>query len=366
MIAPSLRMGGIERAMSTLANYFVSSKDCEVHFITVWPFQPFFNLDERVILHNPPYSDAFETNRSVDKLIYYIRVLSPLGGYVSKLVRKIGPDSVICFGDWFPHVIMLGLKGRYPFYYANRSNPNIKYSKIHEIIRTLAYKLYPPTGIIAQTSLAKERKLRILGRGANIRVIPNPARKVIHYSNIERDNIIISVGRLHHEKGFDRLIKVFAMLNAPDWKLYIVGDGLYFSTLSRLVEELQLGDRVIFTGVVKNVDEYLAKSKIYVMASYQEGFPNALCEAMSAGLACVSFDIVAGPRDIIEDGVNGYLVENNNLSVMADKIQYLIDNPDYISLLGRQAEIITDRFSLNTIGDEYYQFVTAQQNDEKA
>ena len=173
LIAPSLQMGGIERAMSTLANYFVT-QGVEVSYVAMFPFEHFFKLDERVKYFEPEMS--YPKGGNVLKLLsYYRRVFSPQRGYLVRTLKEIKPDVVMSFGDWYPHLAMLTLRGRYPFYYANRSNPLIRYSTMQEFIRKLAYRLYPPVGIIAQTSLAKERKERIFKgeKMPRIKVIPN-------------------------------------------------------------------------------------------------------------------------------------------------------------------------------------------------
>lgn len=353
-------MGGIERALSTLANYFVK-KGFEVHFVTIYPFEPFFCLNTEIRLYVPPYVYNKSGRNIFQTLNYYRYIFSPFHGYLKKTIQKINPDTIMCFGDWFPHLSMLVLKGKYPFYYANRSNPNIKYNLVFEFIRKLAYKLYPPTGIIAQTTLAKLRKERIFrsifAQCPPIKVIPNPARKVKYYNNIKRENIIISVGRLHLEKGFIRLMDIFSKLNAPNWKLMIVGGGIHEAEIKQKAVDLGIESKVIFTGSQAEIDKFLAKAKIYVMSSYKEGFPNALCEAMAAGLACLSFDIVAGPSDIINNGIDGILVPDDDLIEMQDKIQYLIDNPMEIERLGTAAKEIVNRLSLDRIGKEYLNFI---------
>lgn len=355
MLAPSLQMGGIERAMSTLANYFVT-QGVEVYYVSMFPFEHFFSLDADVKYFEPDVK--YPKKGGMIKLVrYYWKVFSPFHGYLARTLRQIAPDVVMSFGDWVPHLAMLSLRGKYPFYYANRSNPLIHYSWEIELIRRLAYRLYPPVGIIAQTTLAKKRKEKIFkGRLPKIQIIPNPARVVRHY-DIQRENYIITVGRMLWSKGFGRVIDVFYKLNAPEWKLILVGDGPAISEIKEKVCLLGLADRVVFTGKSNHVDEWLAKSKIYIMASYKEGFPNALCEAMAAGLACVSYDIVAGPRDIITDGIDGYLVPDGDEKLMVERIQELVDNPELILSMGKNAEKIVEDLSIEKIGNMYLNFI---------
>ena len=356
-LAPSLSMGGIERSMTILANYFVN-KDYSVHYISIFPFEHFFQLDERVKFYEPNFVHKYKAN-ALTRLYYYLKVFMPVRGFVSRIVNMIQPDLIISFGDWFPHLAMLALHGKYPFYYCNRSNPAIRYAWPFELVRNLAYRFYPPVGIIAQTQRAKERKEIILGekiKNIKICVIPNPVRK-IYSDGVARENFIISVGRMYWSKGFGRVLDVFVRLKAAGWNLVLVGDGEELSEIKQKVRDLGVESRVIFTGSVTNVDEWLLRSKIYLMGSYMEGFPNTLCEAMAAGCACVSYDIIAGPSDIIENNVNGILVTDGDVDEMVAKTQYLIDCPEEIKRLGEQAKLISDNLSLEKICGMYYDFI---------
>lgn len=356
IISPSLQMGGIEKSLSVLANEFVKQGH-RIHFITLFPFQDFFELDSAIIIYRPPFKFYKKQISCTRNFLYYYKMLSPFNGHVPKLIKNIKPDTILTFGDWYPHLIMLGLRNKFPFYYCNRSNPKIKYSFIIESIRKLAYFLTPPTGVIAQTSEAKQRKISYLGKNANIKIIPNPAPNfpLIEFT---KENWIISVGRLHIEKGFLRLIESFSRVkNREGWVLVIVGDGIHVDIIKKKVLDLKLENEVNFTGKVKNIHELLSRSKIFVLASHNEGFPNALLEAMSVGLACVSFDIVAGPRDIIKNGVNGILIPDGDLSALTTTLENLIASPSMINKLGDSAKESIKNYDIKNITNDYLSFI---------
>ncbi len=361
IVSPSLQLGGIERSLSILANQFVKLGH-EVHFVKIFPFDDFYQLDERVKLHNPPFSFSKKGDSPLKNIIYYFRVLSPIGGYIKNLIKQIKPDTVLSYGDWFPHLIMLGLRNKFPFYYSNRSNPRIKYTKSIELIRSLAYKLTPPTGIIAQTSQAKDRKLKLLGNRSEIKIVPNPAPNFSEI-NCEKENWIVSVGRMHKEKGFIRLMESFSKIeNKKNWKLVLVGDGIHSKEITEMAKIYGVQDSVLFLGKILDVQSVLCKSKIFAFASHHEGFPNALLEGACAGLACVSFDIIAGPRDIITHGENGFLIEDGNIHEMARILQYLIDNENEIIKYGEAAKRSTSRFNADFITQEILTFILAKKN----
>ncbi len=356
-IAPSLQMGGIERAMCTLANYFVTQGH-EIHYITLFPFEPFFELDCRIKLYTPPFSFPRYGRNAFQTMSYYLKMLTPYVGHIFKTVKHIKPTSILCFGDVFPHLVMIQLASlNIPIYYSNRSNPNIEYNFLITTIRKIAYKLTPPAGVIAQTQEALQRKKRIFGDKIPIIIIPNPVRK-IQSENESKENWIVSVGRLHLEKGFVRLMESFSMIDSGDWKLVLAGGGVHEKEIKHKSIELGIADKVIFLGKVSDIDGLLLKSKIFVLSSHNEGYPNALCEAMSAGLACISFDIVAGPKDIIVDAENGFLIPDNDLNEMAKKLHLLmVDNVLRVKL-GDNAKKISITNSVEEIGRMFLNFVS--------
>jgi GalNAc-alpha-(1->4)-GalNAc-alpha-(1->3)-diNAcBac-PP-undecaprenol alpha-1,4-N-acetyl-D-galactosaminyltransferase len=109
--------------------------------------------------------------------------------------------------------------------------------------------------------------------------------------------------------------------------------------------------------IVKDIDTVFSYSKIFVLPSRSEGFPNALIEAMAHGLACVSFDINAGPRDVIENGVNGVLIEDGDIDSLATNINELIINESLRIQLGEKAKKLKDKLSLDGIGKEFLNFI---------
>ncbi len=355
MIAPSLQMGGLERSMSTLANYFASIGH-QVIFLTIFPFEPFFILDEKIlhITHSYLYG---RKNNLLDMLLFYPRIFSPIGGFIRKQAIIHCPDVIVCFGDSAPQLSMVAMLGlKIPFYLSNRSSPGIKYPMHIRIARKIGYFLSKPTGVIAQTSAAAERKKKIIGHDANIRIIPNIVLP-LERQNLKKQNWIVTVGRLHYEKGIDRLLDVFKKINQPEWKLIIAGTGKHEQELKKYAVELGISGQVVFPGKVEDITNLLSQSRIFVLPSYGEGFPNALCEAMSVGLPCLSFDIIAGPGDIIENNINGFLIPDGDIETMAEKINYLIGHPEEQIRLGNEAAKIKDKFSLESVGNRYLDFI---------
>ena len=165
---------------------------------------------------------------------------------------------------------------------------------------------------------------------------------MLHYiptkkSKLQEKNLI-TVGRLHPVKRFNELIEIFSKLKNVQ-KLYIVGDGEEYKNLELQIKELNLEDRVILTGFrnQKEIGEYMLKSSIFVMTSITEGLPMVLLEAMSYGLPCIAYNLESGIKDIIDDNINGYIINNRDSLEYAKKVDYLINNQKKLEQMGLQA-----------------------------
>lgn len=155
----------------------------------------------------------------------------------------------------------------------------------------------------------------------------------------EEGRILVSMGREDVVKGFWHLIKSFSLVHEalPDTKLMIIGQGEY-ERYKELADGLGIGGEVCFTGLKRNPYPYLKRSALYVLTSYNEGFPNALVEAMALGVPAVATDCMTGPREILGSEY-GILVPNmspeadfnpQNITeeerLLAEKITALLEN----------------------------------------
>lgn len=190
----------------------------------------------------------------------------------------------------------------------------------------------------------------------NVVVIPNFLPAIPTHNTDSSQKVVLSVGRLSAEKGFLRLIDIWQRakihkgkdINA--WQLVIVGDGMMKEQIEQKIQEKNLQDSITLKPFTKDIEREYLQASIYVMASYFEGFSMVLAEASSYALPCIAFDIATGPSDIIESGVSGYLIEDDDLQGFADKITELMDNDDMRRALGRKAkERVSKQFSKESI-----------------
>lgn len=177
-----------------------------------------------------------------------------------------------------------------------------------------------------------------LGRRQNISVIGNPLQETACGDKAGRENWLITVGNLVPVKGLDYLgqVAVRILKTHADWKWMVLGEGEERAYLEGLIRENALQEQLCLTGRVSDVGAYLSRAKIYVMTSRREGLPMCLLEAKAFRLPAVSFDVATGPAEIIEDGINGYLIEPYDCQAMADKLEGLMED-----------EALWERFSLN-------------------
>ncbi|MDZ7693163.1 MAG: glycosyltransferase [Balneolaceae bacterium] len=323
MTIHSMIPGGMERVTAELAWYFSQKEDIDLHLIIYGKGRTiFYDLPEKLKVHKPSWE--FDNNkrlRSTIKSFVFLR----------KKVNEIAPDSVLSMGERWNNFVLLALLGvRTNVYISDRCQPNKRLSLPHEILRKILYPL--ASAIIAQTEIAK-KIYNDRGYNSNIKVIGNPIRSIpCEKTNSERENIVLSVGRLIETKHHDRLIKIFKQTDTEDWKLVIVGGDAQkqkgMKYLRDLISDYDMGDKVILTGNVSDVEKYYCRSKIFAFTSSSEGFPNVIGEAMSAGLPVITYDCVAGPSEMVEDGVNGYLIEQFNDEEFEKKLQYLMTNND--------------------------------------
>lgn len=351
-IIPSLSSGGMERVMSELVNYISKKDEVECHLVIYGKLaDDFYKIEDKVIIHRPDFvfNDTKRTLSTV-KTMQFIR----------KTVKRINPESILSFGEYWNNLVLLSLIGtKYPVFISDRSSPEKKLGKIQE---TLRCALYPKAkGLIAQTNKSFELA-HLKYAKLNIKTIGNPIR-MIHNENssVMRENIVVSVGRLIDTKHFDRLINIFAKINNKDWKLIIVGGDSNKQNnsmiLDKQIKELGLTENIILAGRQSTVDEYLLKASIFAFTSSSEGFPNVIGEAMSAGLPVVSYDCIAGPSDMIEDANNGYLIPLFDDALFQKRLEELMHNKDKRQRMGLSALKSIKQFSVEKIGDQYYNFI---------
>lgn len=175
----------------------------------------------------------------------------------------------------------------------------------------------------------------------------------------KRESIILTVGRLVPEKGMEYLEKVAVNIfnQYSDWKWIILGEGPERNRLETCIQKNHLEKQLILMGNVNNVVDYLKRASIFVVTSKYEGLGMNLLEARSMKVPCISFDVRMGPREIIHDNVDGYLIPAFDCDVMAEKIEELINHPELRELFARRAQLSMNEFETDHIVKQWKQIL---------
>lgn len=332
-----------------LANQFTTF-GFQVDFICCLSGDHFYNLPASISVHEPKFK---RTSSSLNKLVYYPRLLS----FVRKEVKRINPDQVLVFGDWFSPITLLALLGtRYPVYISDRTIPDYTFKFP---IPQLKKWLYPKSaGFIAQTLRAKAFKEKHFGKQLRIKVIPN-ALPDMDFPKVEiKEKVILYAGRFAWEKDPEILIRSMSVVikQAPDWTLKMAGSGPLLEDMKTLAQSLGVTEHIHFLGKVNCMDKLYATSSILVLPSVVEGFPNTLIEGMSAELPSICFSDIPY-EDIVSPGVDGIVLNNRTPDDLAEAILDLIAKPELRLEMGTKALRVKERFSASHIAEEIIEFM---------
>lgn len=346
LILPTLQQGGAERVMSELANRW-SLLGHEVYLILLAQSDDFYTVADSIKVHRL----GFENKGGIRKVYSEFKTLLRL----RKTMKSVNPQFVLSFMDRFNVFTLISSLGLgVPVFVSDRENPLRRNGKFFVSLKRVSYHF--SRGLIAQTDFAKSVLFEQV-RHANIEVIPNPLVTIDIDESVKKEKILLNVGRLVEEKGQKYLIEAFARLSCDGWRLVILGEGPQRVELEDLVLRLGVGERVELRGTERDVMGWLAKSSIFVFPSISEGFPNALAEAMASGLACVSFDCNAGPRDLIKNNVNGMLVPVRDIGALSSAVQKLIDDEGFRMKLGAEARKVSSTLDGGVIAKRWMQFI---------
>jgi GalNAc-alpha-(1->4)-GalNAc-alpha-(1->3)-diNAcBac-PP-undecaprenol alpha-1,4-N-acetyl-D-galactosaminyltransferase len=352
LVISSLQAGGAERVMSRLANYWAArGRDVTLLSFDRADATPFYALHPAI---NVIGLGLLRTSAGVvDALAATVWRVAR----VRAAIKRSRPDAVISFLDQVNIVTLLATRGLgLPVIVSERSDP--AHCPLNSPWRQLRPRVYRwAKYVVVQTP---DSRSYFTDPRIKTTIIPNivsPAptrltdRATAPEADASRDCWITAVGRLGPEKGFDLLIAAFAKIAAahPSWHLKIVGDGGLADALTRQAAGLGLDGRVRFTGRVVDVFAELAASDLFVMSSRFEGFPNALGEAMAAGLPVISFDCPSGPRALIRDGVDGVLVPPEDVAALANAMERLMGDAATRAALGARAAEVVERFSEDAV-----------------
>ena len=346
----SLATGGAERAATALASEMARTGNC-VSILCLTGTDSFYPMESSV---NVRYlnMDWIEQESGVKRIAALLR----RARRVRKAVRETKPDILVGM-SWMMSVyaVFCTAGSATVSIGTERSNPFVlNDSRTNAMLRRFAARRCD--GFICQTARAKSYFPKSAQK--KIAVIPNaifnPEIKNLSVPK-DREKQITALGRLDWNKGFDVLLRAFALVHAelPRYTLCIFGDGELRNDLQALAETLQVADSVRFPGTDPQAVRTIAASSVFVLSSRSEGMPNALMEAMAAGVPCVSTRCDMGPEELITDGVNGLLVPTDDPHAMAQAILRILKNPALGAALSCGARSLRDTHALEQITKQW-------------
>ena len=353
-VIPTMQQGGAERVVSVLANFWAQKK-YEVSIISFDNSLSFYQLDKEITYYN------LRSNRKKYSFlsILYNNVIRAKNYFF--YVKKVNPTVIISFTrNANMYCILYNFFLKRNLIVGETTNPSfpILPKGLNKLPRFI-YKF--ANAIVLQTNdslkIFDELKISLPHKRE---IIFNPISKTIFnkIDKIKRKNIVLAVGRLINKtKQFDKLINIFNASDNEGWELHIAGTGVDYENLQKQIKSLGLEKRVFLLGSIRQLTELYQSAKIFALTSSREGFPNALCEAMANGCACISYDCPTGPSAIINNNLNGILIERENEDKFIDKLSFLMNDEDTIKRMSAEASKIVDVLEESKIINKWESFI---------
>ena len=338
--------GGAERVMATLMNGFVAQGH-EVRVVYTSSFdKPVYNLDARVEQVYMQSKCLLKSNSVIAKIFKRIWKYSA----IRREAKIYKPDFAISFIKANNNDVLVALLGSgIPVIIGDHTNVDRKYRWCTSMLSNI---FYPTASAITMLTMRDYDKWK--DKYKNVYYMPNPCDLNQINSHEPRRKIVLGVGRVNqwNIKGFDSLIIAWHKIKEkhPEWACQIAGNYSDQSLieLKNFVGEEAFGS-VEFLGFRHDIHEYMQTCEVFCLSSRIEGMPLVLLEAMNLGCACVSFDCITGPSEIIENGKTGLLVTDQDVEELARKLDLIISDDELRELFHLNSYLSVKRYSTDNI-----------------
>lgn len=326
LVGDITKVGGTERAVTNLANLLVHNY--KVHIISIYKNENnnvHFKLDSQILLENLNFPEP----KSITRYAVYLNLIIKL----RKLNRIKCFDVFISTGHALsfilPLVVLFSKSKSVAAEHISRSSLPF----ISKLMQLTTYRLLDAVVVLSPSA---KKSYYFCNR---VYIIPNSLSFYVKDNTTSANKIILTVGRISYEKGYDRLVEVLSVirLKINGWRMRIFGNGVLENEIKDLINEKELSDFISLNDFVVDIQKEYLNAGIYLMTSRSEAFPMVLLEAMSCGLPVIAYDCPDGPREIIQDGVNGFLVEDGNVNAMAERLLILISDDELRKTMGENA-----------------------------
>lgn len=349
--------GGLERNITTKANYLMAKDEYEITIITLSQNgRPFtYEIDDRIKMIDLGIDFSGKKSSGITKEI---------GIKLQSVLLSNNFDICISWGGldvYSLYKINDGSKKVVEYHFNYTAFDNWAPSSLPSLLRKIYANIKRRAFIAAIRHydcfavLTKEDKHKWGKYCSNVDFIYNPLLidKKECDKKTENSKKVCAIGRLDKQKGYDLLIPAWTEVAKlhPDWTLNIYGDGPERDSLQELINQNGLQDKVILHGYCANIPEILSQSEIFAFPSRHEGFGNVLVEAMTYGVPPISFDCPCGPSEIIENGKSGIVVPYLDIDALITEVIRLIENPKERIRLSENAKVRSKDFSKSVIMD---------------
>ena len=361
-ITPALYMaGGVERVLTLKANYFAEHFGYDITIIlTEGKDKPlFYPLSDKIkVVHLDINFEELWTCSFIKKIFVYLKKQRIYKQKLTAELMRIRPDisvSLLRREINFINGIKDGSK-KVGELHINRANyRNFNTEKVGFLKRLFAkiwsHNLVSHLEKLDRLVVLTDKDREAWTELSNVVTIPDPLPFVpISVSSLSAKRVV-AIARYSHEKGIDLLLEAWSKVEKiqKEWRLDVFGDGertIYEQMIGNLEIDQQ---RCQLHGRTNDVEYEYSQSSLFVLSSRFEGFGLVIIEAMSCGLPVLAFDCPWGPTEIITDGKDGLLVDNGNVSQLADSIIYLIDHPDVRKQMGEEAKRKSENYRMENL-----------------
>jgi glycosyltransferase involved in cell wall biosynthesis len=365
LIARELAAGGAERVIATLANHWAES-GWDITLVT------FTGIDGDFYHLNPSIKRiTLDLESQSQNLCLRLCKYIPGFGSIRRIVllRRIlyqsHPQVALAFMPVSNVICGLACLGTNTLAVGSEHNhPPIAPLTWHWKI--LCRLVYPRLSAVSALTNRSADWIRSRLGARNVPVIPNPVAWPLPVTKpelipsevlsvVSGSRLLLAVGRLEHQKGVDRLLAAFALLQAlhPDWRLAILGEGSLRISLERQIDELGLRGRVLLPGVAGNIASWYEVANIYVLTSRYEGFGNTLAESLAYGVPAVAVDCETGPREILRHDVDGLLVPQGDQEALVGALDRLMGDESLRIRFSERAVEARERFSVGRVAGQW-------------
>lgn len=376
-VVKQLSEGGIDSLLDVYTKHFVSNSNNKVFIISSYPINKEKSLFNKIRTYNveiiePSYIQKLFTQKIAFFIALIYFPLRKIKDNNYTLKKALDATQNILYNISFPIFIFITLKKikidlihlfgiiieSMFFRYFVLKNNKVIFSEVEDPINRNSNKkifslfLKNCSDIIVPSRIIKNKIISICSDVENkISVIPWTinTKNISNYSKSNHSDIIFGAsGRLHHLKGFHILIEALSKIKSNNWRLIIAGDGEEKENLLSLAKKNNIADKITFLGWIKDIDTFLSNIDIFIHPSFSEGMPMVIIEALYNSKPVIATD-VGSVKEMI-DNTCGFIVEKDNSDMIAEKINYFLENKNIIEYMSINAKkTFESKFDKNII-----------------